>query len=168
MKFNIGLTGLLLLLGGPAFSAVPPRLAKPAATASKTNAFTEGESLLYTRVVSAYRKSDLLETIKQRDLLGKNYPASVYLDNAYYLSGVLEFRNNRFGEAVQAFGTVADKFPLSNKRPAALFAKAMTYDKLGLKPQASRLLNQVIKEYPGSMESQRAWMQLKLSDTKKN
>ena len=138
----------------------------PAAVPQKLNAFAEGERLIYTRVVEAYRKGNLAETLKQRDLLARNYARSVHLDNAYYLSGVLQFQSGRLAEAVRDFGVVEKSYPKSNKRPAAMFAKAMTYEKLGLRPQAKRLMQLIVKEYPGSQESQRAWMQLKLAADK--
>jgi TolA-binding protein len=154
MRMHAVITRIALCLTSVAtFAATPPKL----------NAFSEGERLLYTRIVEAYRKNDAAELTRQRDLLAKNYPKSVHLDNAFYLSGVLEFQNNHMSEAVRNFGIVADRYPHSNKRPAALFAKAMTYQKLGLKPQASHVLNEIVKEYPGSQESQRAWMQLKIA-----
>lgn len=149
-----------IVLLGTTFSA-------HAAVPQKLNAFTEGERLLYTRVVEAYRKGNLTETLKQRDLLARNYARSVHLDNAYYLSGVLQFQNNRLAEAVRDFGVVEKNYPKSNKRPAAMFAKAMTYEKLGLPAQSKRLMQLIVKEYPGSQESQRAWMQLKLATERK-
>lgn len=149
---------VLALCLSPVFAA--------AATPSKLNAFTEGERLIYTRVVESFRKNDLAQTVKQRDLLVKNYPKSVHIDNAYYMTGVLNYQQNRFAEAVRDFGIVTEKYPQSNKRAAAMFAKANTYEKLGLKPQSLRLLQQVVKEYPGSQESQRAWMQLKIAGVK--
>jgi len=133
-----------------------------AATPSKINAFQEGERLLYTRLVEAFRKNQLAEVTLQRRILEKNYPKSVHLDNAYYLSGMLEFQEGKVGEAMRTFNTVTDRFPQSNKRPAALFGLAMTYKHLGLKPQALRVLNSLVKQYPGSPESQRAWMHLRL------
>lgn len=129
----------------------------------KLNAFSEGERLLYTRVVEAFRKNQLSEAVKQRDLLGRNYPTSVHLDNAYYLTGVLNFQANHYAEAVRLFGVVEARFPYSNKRPAAMFAKARTYELLGLKPQAVRLWKTILKEYPGSQESSRARMQLQVA-----
>lgn len=136
------------------------------AVSKHMNAFTEGERLVYTRVLEAYRKGSLPETARQRDILQKNYPKSVHLDNAHYLTGVLYFQNNRFADALREFGVVVDQYPTANKRSAALFAKAMTYDKLGLKDLSRQLLHRTIKEYPGSEESQRAWMQLKLAGAK--
>lgn len=133
-----------------------------AAVPKKVNAFEGGERLVYTRVVEAYRKSDLNGVVQNRNLLEKNYPNSVHLDNAYYLTGMLEFQNNRIGEAVRSFGTVRSRFPLSNKRPAALFGLAMSYHKLGLQPIATNIMNEILREYPGSPESQRAWTQLQI------
>jgi TolA-binding protein len=144
---------LLVCLQMPAFAAVPKKLTY----------FPEGDRLVYGRLVDLYRKNQLASAVQQRDLLAKNYPQSVHLDNAFYLTGMLNFQNNRWAEAVRDFGTVADKYPSSNKRPGALFALAMTYDKLGLRPQSDRVLNQLVKQYPGSVESQRAWMQLRLN-----
>lgn len=136
----------------PAFAAVPKKL----------NAFSEGDRMVYTRLVEAYRKNNLAEVRKQRVTLEKNYPQSLHLDNAYYLTGMLEYQNQYLGEAVRSFNTVTDRFPKSNKRPAALFGLAMSYKRLNLKPQALRVFNEVTQEYPGSPESQRAWMHIQL------
>ncbi len=133
-----------------------------AAVPKKLNAFPEGERLIYSKLVDAYRRSSFAQVLQQRQLLEKNYPSSVHLDNAYFLGGMLQFQSGRYGEAIRDFNTVTDRFPKSNKRPSALFAMAVTYDRLGLKPQATRVLENLIKEYPGSQESQRAWMQLKI------
>jgi TolA-binding protein len=133
-----------------------------AAVPKKVNPFEGGERLVYTRVVEAYRKSDLNSVIQNRNLLEKNYPNSVHLDNAYYLTGMLQFQDNRVGEAVKSFGTVRSRFPQSNKRPAALFGLAMSYRKLGLQSLANNIMNEISREYPGSPESQRAMMQLQI------
>ncbi|NJL24232.1 MAG: hypothetical protein HC902_02990 [Calothrix sp. SM1_5_4] len=76
---------------------------------------------------------------------------------------MLEFQSGKMGEALKSFGVVRNRFIKSNKRPAAMFAAAATYQKLGLKPQAERLWREIIKEYPGSSESQRAWMHLRVA-----
>ncbi len=154
MRKRAVIIGALTLFSAinPVFAAVPKKL----------NAFPEGDRLIYSRLVDAYRRNQFEHVIQQRQLLEKNYPSSIHLDNAYYLSGMMQFQNGRYGEAIRDFNTVTDRFPRSNKRPGALFAMAVTYDRLGLKPQAARVLESLIKEYPGSQESQRAWMQMKL------
>jgi TolA-binding protein len=153
MRKQIVITLIAAALTSIAHAAVPQKL----------NAFTEGERLVYTRVVEAFNKNNLKAALHERSLLARNYPKSVHLDNAFYLTGVLQFQAGRYADAVRDFGVVENQFPHSNKRPSAMFAKAMTYEKLGLKPQATRLWNLIVKEYPGSQESQRAWMQLKVA-----
>lgn len=146
------LCAILVLGSNLALAAVPGKL----------TAFPEGERLLYTRLVEAFRRNQLAMVQQQRQLLEKNYPHSIHLDNAYYLTGMLEFQNGMYGEAVRDFNKVTDQFPKSNKRPSALFALAATYDRLNLRAQAIRVYQSVIKDYPGSQESQRAWMHLQM------
>ncbi len=136
-----------------------------AATPGQLNAFKEGERVLYGRLVEAYRQGQLPEVYKQRQLLERNYPNSIHLDNAYYLSGMLEFQGNRLGEAVRTFNLVTDRFPKSNKRPAALFGLAMSYKRLGLNSLSLKVLNSIAKDYPGSPESARAQMHLRVEKT---
>lgn len=136
-----------------------------AATPRKLNAFQEGERLIYARLVESYRKNSLPEVYRQRQMLERNYPQSIHLDNAIYLTGMLEFQNNRLGEAVRTFNTVTDRFPKSNKRPAALFGLAMSYKRLGIKPLSLKVLNEIVRAYPGSPESQRAQMHLRVEKT---
>jgi TolA-binding protein len=142
----------LLFASSPLFAATPKNL----------NAFKEGERVIYGRLVEAYRRGQLPEVYRQRQLLERNYPQSVHLDNAIFLTGMLEFQNNRLGEAVRTFNTVTDRYPKSNKRPAALFGLAMSYKRLNLKPLSVRVLNTIQKEYPGSPESARAAMHLRV------
>lgn len=149
---------LAIFSAGNLFAAVPKKL----------SLFPEGERLIYSRLVDSYRRNNLAEVLRQRQLLEKNYPQSIHLDNAYYLGGMLQFQNARYGEAVRDFNVVTDRFPKSNKRSSALFAMAMTYERLGLKPQTRSVLQTLIKEYPGSQESQRAWMHLQMGKTVKH
>lgn len=146
----------LMFASVPAFAAVPKSI----------NAFAEGERMIYARLVEAYRANRLAEVVKQRQLLEKNYPSSIHLDNAYYLTGMLEFQDNRVGEAVRSFNTVTDRYPQSNKRPAALFGMAMSYKKLGLDSLSAKVMRSLVAQYPGSPESQRAWVHLELEKKK--
>ena len=127
------------------------------------NAFVEGERLIYTKIVEAFRNNQLPVAIIERDRLAKNYPASVHLDRAYYLTGVLEFQRQNLSGAARDFTTVIERFPLSHKRPAALFARAATYGKLNLDGLAMKVWQQILREYPGSPESRRAEMQIKVA-----
>lgn len=134
-----------------------------AATPQKLSSFPEGERLVYGKLVQAFRKSDMQELAKQREILERHFPSSVHLDNAFYLTGMLEFQNGQIGESVRSFSVVTNRFPKSNKRSAALFAKAVAYNRLNLKSQALRVWETVIKEYPGSPDAERAKMHIRMA-----
>lgn len=153
----------LLTLCGGCFLFLNLAVAAPAKMGAS---FPEGERLIYTRLIESFRRNDLSEVMRHRRILEQNYPNSIHLDNAYYLLGMLEFQNQRFGEALRSFGRVREAFIKSNKRPSAMIGMAMTYERLNLAPQARRVFEQVAREYPGSPESQRAWMHLKLEKEK--
>jgi TolA-binding protein len=150
------LAGLILGFGFSAHSATPKKL----------NAFKEGERLIYSKLVESFRRNKLDEVRNQQALLQKNYPQSVHLDNGYYMIGMLEFQDGNLSEAVRNFGLVTDRYPRSNKRPGAMFAKAMAYKQLGAHDVSRKVLSSLIKQYPGSPESQRAWMQLRMAGGK--
>jgi len=151
MRWTLGLIAVLSL---PTLAAIPSQ--------PKVNQFAEGERIVYTRLVEAYRINNLEGVVKQRQILERNYPLSVHLDNAYYLNGMAELQHGRLGEALKTFDIVKDHFVKSNKRPAALFAIGATYQRLNLPVLAHRMFQHVMTEYPGSPESQRAWMQLRV------
>jgi TolA-binding protein len=153
MKKHAVIGLLAILIATPVLHAAVPQ---------KLNAFAEGERLVYTKLVEAYRRNQYAEVIAQRQILEKNYPNSIHLDNAYYMSGMLEFQNMRYANALKDFNVIRYKYTKSNKRASALLATAVTYQKLNLVPESHRVFSYVMKEYPGSPESQRAWMQLKL------
>lgn len=160
MRKQLVITAVLCMWTSLASAAIPQKL----------NSFPEGERLVYTKLVQAYRANKLDDVVQQREILERNFPNSIHLDNAYYLNAMLEFQHGRMGESIRSFNTVTDRFKKSNKRPSALFGLAVAYDRLNLKPQAIRVWKMILKEYPGSPESKRARMHIRmaaLKDTKK-
>jgi TolA-binding protein len=148
-----------LCLAGAASASIPKQ---------KANGFPEGEKLVYSKFLNSFRKADLQDMEKQKKLLEQNYPASIHLDNAYYLIGALEYQQDHLGEALRAFDHVVNQFPQSARRSAALFGMGMTYKKLNLSHQAQAVFKRVINLYPGSPESQRAWLESRMADNEKS
>jgi TolA-binding protein len=79
----------------------------------------------------------------------------------------MEYQQDHFGEALRAFDRVVNHYAQSSKRSAALFAMGMTYKKLNLSNQAQAVFKRVMDLYPGSPESQRAWMEIRLTEREK-
>ncbi|MCC7403567.1 MAG: tetratricopeptide repeat protein [Bdellovibrionales bacterium] len=120
------------------------------------------EKDLYAKVVGSYRSRDRASLEAALELMSKRYPASVHMDNALYLSAMSLVQSKSFTPAIGILEEVIQKYPKGNKRVSALFAKGVVYKRLNLLPQSRRVLSQVIKEYPGSPESQRATLELRL------
>jgi TolA-binding protein len=152
LVINVLMTALTCTFSFSTWAAIP----------SMQKSFPEGERLIYTRLVDAYHHGRVQEVEQLRQNLEKNYPGSIHLDNAYNMVGTLQFQEGRYGEAIQTFQAVRARFPKSNKRPAALFATAMAYDRLKLPVQSKRVLTELSTEYPGSPEALRGQMFMKL------
>lgn len=142
-------------LASSAWASIPKNQAKT---------FPEGEKLVYSKFLESFHKGDIADMTKQKKLLEDNYPLSMHLDTAYYLLGAAEYQQDHLGEALRAFDKVVNHFPLSSKRSTALFGMGMTYRKLNLTNQAKAVFKRVIGLYPGSPESQRAKLELQLTD----
>ena len=120
------------------------------------------EKLIYASLIKGYRKDDLARTKTQLDQLVSYYPNSVYADNAFYLTGILQLKKGMLGESIKTFDRVVKNYPRGNKRASAMYAKGIAYKKLRLVKPARKHLMDVIKKYPGSLEPQRAKVELRL------
>ncbi len=129
---------------------------------SGVDAFGPGEKVAYAKVIQTYRKENLNGTQGAVDALLKFYPRSVYADNALYLQGILQMKKGQTGQAIKSFDQVIKEYEKGNKRASAMFAKSVAYKRLNLKKTAVKYLKMVMKNYPGSIESQRAWVELRL------
>ncbi len=113
------------------------------------------EDLFYTRIITAYQKNHI-ETLKRiLATFEAQFPKSLYLDNALYLLGRLHLNQKQYHEALKTFQKILKDFPKGNKLKAALFAKAILYQRMGIYDLAKKTLDQIPKLYPGSLEAQR-------------
>lgn len=117
---------------------------------------------IYHKVVEKYQQNDEAALSAYTNLLSKKFPRSIYCDNALYLQGMLAFSLKKFGESLNSFQKIIAQYPMSNKAVSALFAKGVVFKKMNLNKEAGRILAQVINQYPGSPESERAQIELKL------
>lgn len=121
-----------------------------------------GEDDLYARVIESFRNKDKTALSVSVEMIRRKFPSSLHVDNSIYLMALLDMQENSFVPALRKFESVIQEYPAGNKRVSALFAKAVLYKKLNLVSQSQMVLNQVMREYPGSAESQRSVIELKL------
>ncbi len=116
----------------------------------------------YRKVIEKYQINDAIALKAYSNILIKKFPRSIYCDNALYLMGMMYFTENKYGESLNAFQKILTQYPQSNKAVSALFAKGIVFKKMHLNKEAMTILSQVSKLYPGSPESMRAEMEMKL------
>lgn len=131
------------------------------------NQLPDGDKVIYGRLLEAYRQQKVKDVVDQKNLLQRNYPTSIHMDNALYLSGLLQIQRNRIPEGLKDLSNLEKNYPKSLKRPSALYAKAMAYQKLDLPHQQQSVLHELTKKYAGSVESQKAWVELRVMKEKK-
>lgn len=116
----------------------------------------------YQKAVDYYKQGDEAALNAYSNLLVKKFPKSIYCDNAIYLKGMLAFTQKNYGVSLNSFQMILNNYPQSNKAVSALFAKGVVFKKMNLEKEAVRVLAQVINKYPGSPESERAQVELKM------
>src|SRR5690606_19237772 len=115
--------------------------------------------------------ADVLRLNQMRDLQGvefmveeliKRFPRSVHADNALFIAGQLNLSMGLSAESLKYFERIIQDYPLSHKHSAALFHKGVAYRKLKLFDYSTRAFSDVQRIYPGSPESYRVELELKL------
>jgi TolA-binding protein len=120
------------------------------------------ETTLYAEIFNAYRSNDEIGFKSRLQTFITRFPSSPYADNVLYLAGRRAFSAKNYAEAIKYYQKVITQYSRSNKAVAAKFAKAVTYKKMNLEPQAEGVLNDLRRRYPGSPEAFRAENELKL------
>ena len=126
------------------------------------------EKEVYAKAVTSFRQRDGASLSAATMTLQKRFPKSVHVDNAIYLDAILMMQAKAYTPAIRKLETVIRSYPKGNKRVSALFAKGIIYKRLNLFSQSKHVLTQVVKEYPGSPESQRAVSELRLLSKNSN
>lgn len=96
---------------------------------------------------------------KLREYL-RRYPKGVYVSNAHYWLGEINFLQKNFDAAEEEFKIVINKYPKSKRRANAILKLGLVYQNQGRTKRAKEELNRVIKSYPGTSAAQLARQQL--------
>lgn len=96
---------------------------------------------------------------KLREYL-REYPKGIYVSNAHYWLGEINFMKKNYDAAEEEFKTVLDKYSKSKRASDAMFKLALTHQNQGRDAQAKQELKQVMKRYPGTSAAQLAKLQL--------
>jgi TolA-binding protein len=140
-----------------------PKPTEPEPTAKiSVPAGENGEHFLYSKIIDTYRAHNAEEMKTTLRLLLKTYPDSIFADNALYMAGLQAFEMNDMAGARSHFARLIKEYPRSNKTVSALFITAEIDKRSGRKSDAIRGFKMVRDLFPGSPESFRVSVELKL------
>lgn len=112
---------------------------------------TLGENEAYDQAVNLILKERRYDdAIPAFQKFIEQFPSSIYIPNAHYWLGQLQFNKANYDQAQTHFNEVINSYPDSNKRSDALLKQGTVLQKLGNSASAKKLFQQVIAEYPES------------------
>jgi tol-pal system protein YbgF len=121
----------------------------------------EGPIAVYQSAYRDYQKGNFDLAISGfRDFVQRN-PNSDLADNAAYWIGESLFSQKKYGESIEQFDTVVNRYAKSDKVPGALLKKAYAYLALNDKARAIVQLQYVVHEHPQAQEASLARQKLK-------
>ncbi len=139
--------------------AVPQPAEEPAPTAAPAAA---GDSkAIYGLAQKSYANNDWPTALKQFDEYLKQYPNSDQSANAQFWKAKCLLNTEKYADAVKAFEAMRSTYPTSSKIPFAMHNQAVAHSRLGQAPEAERLMQAVIDQYPMSPVAEQAKADLK-------
>lgn len=127
-----------------------------------TDSRESAEHNLYAKVIANYRQKRSADLKRVTEILLKTYPQSVFADRAIFLNARLDFENANDPAALSECEKIIRNYPNANKLVATYFLKAQILKKQGHLLEAKSVLADVQNYFPGSPESYRVPLELKL------
>ncbi|TLU82990.1 MAG: tol-pal system protein YbgF [Chlorobium sp.] len=120
-------------------------LKKPVEIQSDTGLFKDGLDKLNRKNYTAARES--FSTLIQK------FPKSELADDAQFDIAECFFNEKWYEKAILEYQVVIAKYQKSNKRPAALYKQALSFEMIGDKTNAQARYKDIVKLYPKSSEA---------------
>lgn len=151
----------------PDTSSGPDEVTSETATEEKADpAKAEAE---YQRAFKLLKESQYEQAITAFKKFLKKYPASAFSDNAQYWLGETNYVMQKYEIAINEYQALLNTYPNSQKVSHALLKIGYSYAELGNAEDATKILNEVKKQYPGTTAARLADERLrKLNSTKES
>lgn len=118
----------------------------------------------YGLVLQSYRNKDVAALDAAISEMLSKTPQSPHIDNALFLRGLVSLSNDQFAEALKYFDKVVSDYPHGNKVVSAILGKGIAYKRMKLNDLAYNMFQEIKEKYPGSPESTRVAMELKVME----
>lgn len=130
-------------------------------------AAAEGE--MYQLALNQINNSEYLKSIATLKKFQQKFPKSEYMAASQYWIGECYFAMRDYETAIKQFQVVRDKYPRSDKAPAAMLKQGYAFIELNMESDGKLFLNELIAKYPRSKEAAEAKERMqRASDLKAN
>jgi hypothetical protein len=151
---------------GPMISASPQGRGKMKMNAPNSilkpsyKGISEGQLLAEIR--DRYQANDRIGFQNRSMAFLSRFPNGDSRDEVLYLKGMLELMDKNYGVSLVQFNTILRDHPNGRRAPSAMFAKGILYRRMNLLNESRQTLGKVLAQFPGSPESVRAKMELRV------
>lgn len=144
-----------------------PTFASPQASPASTdeNRFPEDDRKAYELMLSAYQKQNIQLLSSLHSKFVKTFPQSPLRDNATFLVAQLYMEKGMWKQAAGPINKILKSNAVSERWPSAIYSKGLIYKNIGMQSKAQQQWQILLKRFPGSKESQKAWIALRLMDS---
>jgi soluble lytic murein transglycosylase len=129
------------------------RLTREQAEALAQTNDENGARRFYLLMELARSRDDLTGQSTYVELLRRNFPHSQWLAEALFSSGNMYLLRKDYPHAVEYYTTLAEQFPQNTNAAAAHWRAGWWSYRQGLYPQAARIFEEQIRQYPGAKET---------------
>ena len=116
---------------------------------------------LYRSALSQGLAKDYAGKVSTLQTLIRDYPKSIYSEQAYYEMGRAYIEQDLYKEAIESYDRLMARYPKSSLTRRATTEKAMIYNTIGENEKAIDAYKDIIARYPHSEEAQIAFQDLK-------
>ncbi|MDD5542138.1 MAG: tol-pal system protein YbgF [Acidobacteriia bacterium] len=129
----------------PSTGKTPPAAAAP-----------QGPDLMYEAAMKDYSANRLKLALGGFQQFLKYYDNTPLAGNAHFWIGQIFYQQENYKSAIDAFNTVVERYPDSNKLTVSIYKKGMALEALGQKTAALKEFRMLISRYPNSPEAKQA------------
>ena len=116
---------------------------------------------LYRSALAQGLAKDYAGKVTTLQELIREYPKSIYSEQAYYEMGRAHIEQEEYKEAIESYDRLMARYPKSSLTRRATTEKAMIYNTMGENEKAIEAYKDIIERYPHSEEAQIAFQDLK-------
>lgn len=127
--------------------------------------FPDQDRKAYELLLKSYQKQNVEQLQSFVDTFDSKFSSSPLRDNAKLMLAQLYMEKKMWSSALKPLNEILKHHVTSERWPAALYHKGLVYQQAGRVQHSKRIWTLLMKRFPGSQESQKAWIALRLMNS---